>query len=186
MKIVHVCTGNIKLFVDALEDTECKVNGSSDATYMQSAILNFNARDTMGLVVFRPHITKRILALVNAFDNLMYFHPLPIVLICDDAKELYEQRRIRVRNCPLFCVNSVDGTISDVDIRKIITTLSLFSGEIYELKAVENAHKQRVNCDNSSKTEHAVNVSNELLLELAELERQVKYETEYQDRGKRN
>lgn len=139
MKIVHLYAQNLEIFNDALEATGCRVNGSANLDYLIKSLPNYNAREVMGLVVFRQHMTKKTLKLIKAFDELFVFSPLPIIVIADDASELYAHGKLKVRNSPLFLIDSEDGTISDIDLRRIFTTLCCMSDTMYDLSSIETA-----------------------------------------------
>ena len=137
MKIVHLYAKNLKTFEKFLDGTGCKLNGSQSLDYLMRSLSSFNARDTMGLIVFRKHMTRKTLRLVRHFDELFVFNPLPIVVVCDDATSLFKSRRLSTKFSPLFLVDSVDGTISDIDVRRIFTTLACLSDRLYDLSDVE-------------------------------------------------
>lgn len=139
MKIVHIYARNLEIFTNALESTGCRVNGSSNIAYLRKSIYNFNARDVMGLVVYREHLTKKLLKLIREFDELFVFSPLPIIVVCDDASNLVSSKILKVTNCPLFIVDSVDGTISDIDLRKIFTTLCVLSDTMYDMGELDRS-----------------------------------------------
>lgn len=140
MKIVHIYSGNLSVFEDVLKGTGCCLNGSRNAQYLQKSFPNYNVRDVLGLIVFQQHITKRTLRLVKTFDDYFVFSPKPIVIVCDEAIELFQAGRIVVKNSPLYLIDSMDGTISDVDIERIFTTFVCVSGEMYDLRDVEQAN----------------------------------------------
>ncbi len=139
MKIVHICSRNLSVFEDAIKGTGCCINGSRDIPYLQKSFSNYNVRDVFGLIIFQQHITKRTLRLIKAFDNYFVFSPKPIVLVCDEATALVQAHKIRVKYSPLYVVDSIDGTISDVDIERIFTTLVCESGDMYNLRDVEKS-----------------------------------------------
>lgn len=141
MKIVHVYANNLSVFEKALEGTGCKVNGSRKVEYVKRSLTNFNARDVLGLIVFKRVMTRKTLDLIQTFDNLFVFNPQPIVVICDQANELYNQGKLKVKYSPLFLVDSVEGTISDIDIKQIFTSLACISGDTYDLKGIDAMHK---------------------------------------------
>ena len=143
MQIVHIHSSNLGIFEEALEGTGCHINGSRDVDYMIKSLSNYNCRDIMGLIVYRKHLTRKVLRLIRTFDNMFVFNPLPIVVICDDAQQLYAEKKLRVKNSPLFLLNSLDGTISDVDVRRVFATLCMLSEPMYDLSAVEARHKPR-------------------------------------------
>lgn len=175
MKIAHVYAKNLQIFTEALESTGCRVNGSQDVDYMLKSLANYNARDVMGLIVFRQHMTKKLLQLVTEFDSLFIFNPLPIVIVCDDAEELYAEGLVKVKNCPLFCVNSIEGTISDVDLQRIFTTLSVMSGSMYDLSAFETGKQQQRAADGTPVKSAAPDalLADEVLSELESLKKGV-------------
>lgn len=142
MKILHVYAKNLSIFEQALEGTGCRVNGSVDMTYMRRSFANFNARDTMGLVVFKNPMTKKTLKLIKAFDDLFVFSPMPIIVISDQATALYQSRQLRVKNSPLFLIDSLDNTISDIDLKHIMATLSCMSDEMYDMSEIEERHSR--------------------------------------------
>ena len=142
MKIVHIYARNLKVFEEALEGTGCKINGSCHVNLLERSLANFNVRDVLGLVVFRRVMSKKTLKLIHTFDSLFVFKPLPIVIVCDDAVALVEQRKVTTKHCPLYALNSEEGTISDVDMNRIFTTLACWADEIYNLEEVEHKNKE--------------------------------------------
>lgn len=140
---MHIHTGNLEIFEKALEGTGCHINGSRDANYMIKSLANYNRRDVVGLVVYRKHLTRKVLKLIHDFDRMFVFNPPPIVVICDDAQQLYGERKLRVKHSPLFLINSLEGTISDVDVRRVLATITMWSEPLYDLEAVEEKHKPR-------------------------------------------
>lgn len=167
--IVHVYASNLEIFTDAVESTGCRINGSRSISYMHKSLVNFNARDVLGLVVFRQHMTKKLLSLIKEFDELFVFHPLPVIVVCDDAEELVAEGILRVKNCPLFVINSVEGTISDIDVRRIFTTLSVMSGTMYDLSEFEDNKRGMRAVDEYSQKEKDKLLADEVLDELAML-----------------
>ena len=143
MKILHVYARNLSIFERALEGTGCRVNGSVDLTYMRRSFANFNARDTMGLVVFKNPMTKKTLKLIKAFDDLFVFSPMPIIVISNQATALYQARQLRVKNSPLFLIDSLEDTISDIDLKRIMATLSCMSGDMYDMSEIEERHVRK-------------------------------------------
>lgn len=168
MKILHVHAKNLKIFEDALDSTACRVNGSQDLDYLLKSLTRYNCRDIMGLVIFRQTLTRKTLRLIRAFDELFIFDPRPIVVICDDAEQLYKEHKLRVKYAPLFLVNSVDGTISDADIRRVMTTLSCMTGEIYDLSEVEAKHRKREQSREDRQIQ-ATLIADEVLQEISRL-----------------
>lgn len=136
MKIIHVYAQNLKIFEDALDGTGCRINGARDMRFLQKSFSNFNARDVMGLIVFRRYMTKKTLRMIQAFDELFVFAPVPIIIVCDDATALCKSKKVKTKYAPLFAVDSVDGTISDIDINKMLTTLCCFSNEMFDMSGV--------------------------------------------------
>lgn len=144
MKIVHVYANNLQIFCDALDGTGCCVNGSQSVEYLMRSISSYNSRDVLGLIVFRKHLTKKILRLIKEFDELFVFTPLPIIVACDDAHALFAEGKLKVSNAPLFLVDSVDGTISDIDLQRILATLSIVSETMYDLNEIGHVGKTTV------------------------------------------
>ena len=133
MKIVHVYAKNLQIFVDAVKDTDCRLNASQDINYLTNSLQNFNARDVLGLVIFANPITKKCLNLIRRFDNLFSFKQMPIIIISDNANELYRDGYFRVKNSLIYLIDSEDNSISDVEMSQIFTTLLALSGNIYDL-----------------------------------------------------
>lgn len=172
MKIVHLCANNLQIFEDALEGTGCKVCGTRKPSDARKAFAMYNARDVMGLVVYRQYLTKRLLSLIRAFDDMFVFDPKPIVLVCDDAEELCKTKVVKTKNSPLFAVNSVDGTISDIDICQIFTTLSCLSNEMYDLSEIGCvAEGRRSAVSGEQETQSASLLADTIIQKYAELER---------------
>lgn len=140
MKIVHVYSGNLEIFEESLKGTGCCLNGSKDVKYLTRSFPNYNVRDVLGLVVFQRHLTRRTLGLIKTFDEYFVFNPRPIIVICDEAFALFEAKKLMVKHSPLFLIDSMEGTISDVDLQRIFTTLVCMSGDMYDLKSVEQLH----------------------------------------------
>ena len=137
MKIVHVLAQNLEIFENALEGTGCHINGTKKIDNMAKSLTQFNARDVMGLIVFKNPMTAKTIKLITYFDELFMFNSLPIILVSDQATALYNAGKIKVRYSPLFVVNSIDNTISDIDLRRIFATLSCVSGEMYNLGDID-------------------------------------------------
>ena len=169
MKIAHVYAQNLEIFGDALEATGCRINGSKSLDYLIKSLPNYNARDVMGLVVFRQHMTKKTLKLIKTFDELFVFSPLPIIVICDDAEELYAEKRLVVKNSPLFLINSIEGTISDIDVRRIFTTLSCMSDTMYDLSAIDFGKRSKTVELSKESKERSGTLADEVLRECAAL-----------------
>ena len=133
MKIVHVYAHNLQIFVDAVKNTDCRLNASKDINYLINSLSNYNGRDVLGLVLFANPITKKCLKLVKKFDELFVFKQMPIIIVTDNAKEMYNNGYFHVRNSKVFLLESEDNTISDVDMASIFTTLLAFSDSMYDL-----------------------------------------------------
>lgn len=168
MKILHVLSSNLDIFSRAVEGTACRINGSCDIKYLAKSLQDFNARDVLGLVVFKQFLTKKMVKMVEQFDELLQFNPKPIVIICDNATALYAAGALRVRNSPLFLVDSIEGTMSDTDLRRIMATVCCLSDDIYDLSGIpsliKNSEKSKsdANCDMSG-------LADEVLKELKDL-----------------
>lgn len=172
MKVVHVYSRHLKIFEDALADTGCCMNGTKDLNYLMKSLPNFNARDVLGLVIFRQHLTKKTLRLVRTFDELFVFNPRPIIVMCDEATELYSTRVLKVKSSPLFLVNTLSGTVSDVELRRVFTTLVCMSSEMYNVRSVEQVHGIGDKGDNVSVISDGnatIKLVDEVLSELKEL-----------------
>ena len=151
MKIVHVYAKNIQMFVDAVKDTDCRLNASKDIDYLLGSLQNYNARDVMGLVIFANPMTKKCLKLIRKFDELFVFKEMPIVVVCDTATELHSRGYFRVKNSKLFLVDSEENSLSDVELNAIFTTLVSFTGTMYDLSVcppeVKDYHPTGANGD---------------------------------------
>ena len=93
MKLIYVYAKNLDVFVEAAKDTDCRLNASVNVDYMLSSLSSFNARDVLGLIVFANPMTKKCLKLIKSFDDL--FTNRPIIVINDDAKNLFEAGYLR-------------------------------------------------------------------------------------------
>lgn len=128
------------MFEEVLDGTGCCINGSREVDQLMKSIPNYNVRDVLGLIVFKQHLTRRVLHLIKMFDELFVLSPRPIVVICDNAEELYSSKVLRVKNSPLYLVNALGGTVSDLDLRRVFTTLVCVSGDMYNIRSVEQAY----------------------------------------------
>ena len=144
MKILHVFSRNLDIFSEAVEGTSCRINGSCDITYLSRSLQDYNARDVLGLVIFVKTLTKKLVKLISQFDELFFFNPKPIVVACENAEALYAASAFSVHNSPLFLVNTVDGTISDTDLRQIMATVCCLSGGIYDLSSLGSLIKSKL------------------------------------------
>ena len=144
MKILHVFSRNLDIFSEAVEGTSCRINGSCDITYLSRSLQDYNARDVLGLVIFVKTLTKKLVKLISQFDELFFFNPKPIVVACENAEALYAASAFSVHNSPLFLVNTVDGTISDTDLRQIMATVCCLSGDIYDLSSLGSLIKSKL------------------------------------------
>ena len=145
---------------------------------MRTSLAQYSARDVLGLVVYRQHLTKRLLGLIQAFDELFMFDPKPIIVVCDDATALYHERKLKVTYSPLFTVDSVDGTISDVDVDRIFTTLCCASGTPYDFTAVDSliAFKHSATQPEQTVRDRTNSAVRSVLEELEKLERRFVHE----------
>lgn len=135
MNIVHVYSQNLELLNPMVEGTQCHLNGSDDIERLAKSFSRYNARDVMGLIVHSgKFFTRRQAGLIAEFDRLFEFRHLPIILACDEAKDLVASGIVRVKNSRLFPVASVEGTLSDIDLDRIFATIAICSGEIYHLQ----------------------------------------------------
>lgn len=174
MKIVHLCAENLQVFEDALEGTGCKICGARNPKDVRRALSHYNARDVMGLIVYKQHLTRRLLDLIHFFDELFVFDPKPVLLVCDDAEELCTDRIVTTKNSPLFALNSVDGTISDIDLCRIFTTLSCLSSEMYDLSCVSTGTDAPASLlERTEKTQSTSLLADEIIRTYAELEVQI-------------
>lgn len=179
MKIVHVYAKNLEVFADAVKDTDCRLNASQDINYLLSSLQNYNARDVLGLVLFANPITKKCLRLIKKFDNMFALHPLPVIIVTDNAKEMYNMGYFRTKHSQVFLVESEDNSVSDVEISAIFTTLLAFSDDMYDLSVC--APENKANLHNSS-GEVAEPVMSEQLTALLQT---VKGSELFEDRRKR-
>lgn len=142
MNIVHVYSHNLELLNQAVDGTQCHLNGSDNVERLTRSLTRYNSRDVMGLIVYPGvHMTKSCLKLIKAFDDLFVFGKLPVIVICDDAVELAQRRIIKVNNSRLFAVNSIEGTVSDVDIHRVFATIATLSGTVYDLAPLGRKYK---------------------------------------------
>ena len=173
MKIVHVHSKNLQIFEDAVKDVGCYINGSTSARDVRNTLLLYNVRDVLGLIVFRKNLTVGCLKLIKEFDSIFEFSPRPIIVVCDDAKALFAEKKISVKHAPLYLVDSVGGTISDTDVNKIFTTLCCESGAIYDFSCIpdirDNVAADAVDVDKMPQ----LSLSSSLRREYLELERGV-------------
>lgn len=142
MKIVHVCAKNLQLFEDIIAGTGYKINGFQSAVQLESTLSRFNARDVLGLVIYQKHMTKGSLHLMRTFDAMFTFAPKPIIIVCDDAKEISKTKMFSMHHCTIYPLNSVDGTISDKDLNRIFTTLACLGDDMYDLSAIEQKNPE--------------------------------------------
>lgn len=146
MKIVHVYAKNIDMFVQAVKDTDIKLNASQDLNYLISSLQEFNARDVLGLIIFANPFTRKCVKLIQKFDQLYMFSPMPIIVVNNNASDLKARGYLRVKNSKLYILNCEDNSLSDIELSSIFTTLVAFSGEIYDLSIIpaENAKHNKV------------------------------------------
>lgn len=144
MKLIYVYAKNLDVFVEAAKDTDCRLNASVNVDYMLSSLSSFNARDVLGLIVFANPMTKKCLKLIKSFDDL--FTNRPIIVINDDAKNLFEAGYLRVKS-DLFLINSEENSISDVDINSAFATILAYQGKLYDLSVCPLEHKKVDNKD---------------------------------------
>lgn len=181
MNIIHIYARNLQMFVDAVKDTDCKLNASKDINYMLRSIQNYNSRDVVGLVVFANPITKKCVQLVKDFDQLHAFRKMPIVIVSDAAVEICEQGLFPVKNSKLFALNSEDNTISDLDISTIFTTILAYSNAVYDLSLCP-AERQVRNTGVGKEARQLV-MSEQLTVLLKQLEGGSSYETRGTEEG---
>lgn len=141
MKIVHVYTKNVQMFADAVEGTDCRLNASQDLDYLVSSLQQFNARDVLGLVLFANPVTKKCLKLIKKFDELFVFKRFPIIIISDEATALKEAGYFRTKHSDVYCLDSEDNSISDIELNAIFTTLLVYSDEPYDLSVIPDERK---------------------------------------------
>ena len=168
MKILHVFSRNLDIFSEAVEGTSCRINGSCDITYLSRSLQDYNARDVLGLVIFVKTLTKKLVKLISQFDELFFFNPKPIVVACENAEALYAASAFSVHNSPLFLVNTVDGTISDTDLRQIMATVCCLSGDIYDLSSLGSLIKSKL-VEQESESVDEDTLSQDVLKELEDL-----------------
>lgn len=139
MKIIHVHSLNLSIFEEAVKGTGCYINGSTDPITVLKTLQMYNVRDVFGLIVFRKHLTRKCLKLIGEFDSLFEFNPKPIIVICDDASELVKEKKLRVKNSPLYVIDSIGGTLSDIDINKAFVTLCCIADNLYDFDVIDSA-----------------------------------------------
>lgn len=146
MKIVHVYAQNIQVFVDAVKDTDCRLNASRDLNYLLSSLSNYNAKDVLGLIIFANPMTKKCLKLLEKFDRLFVYQQMPVVIISDRVQDLYKEGYLKVKHSKLYLVTSEENTISDIDVSAIFTTLLASADEIYDLSgcSMEKSKRQLI------------------------------------------
>lgn len=143
MNIIHIYSHNLELFNSAVQGTQCHINGSDDIDRLTHSLVRYNLRDVMGLIVYPgQRLTKKCLKLIKSFDELFEFGHLPVIVICDDAEELAAKGIIKVVNSRLFVVNSGEGTVSDVDVDRIFSTIAILAGNVYDLTPLGRRYKQ--------------------------------------------
>lgn len=155
MKIVHVYAKNIQMFVDAIEGTDLRLNASQDLDYLVSSLQQFNARDILGLVIFANPMTKKCLTLIKKFDSLFVFRRFPIIIISDEASALRDAGYFRVRYSDVYCVDSEDNSISDIEMNAIFTTLLTHSDELYDLSVIPDERKNKEFVRTHGEAKHA-------------------------------
>lgn len=133
MKIVHVYTQNVQMWVDAVSGTDCRLNASRDIDYLLSSLHSYNARDVLGLIVFANPMTKKCLRLIKKFDELFVLQPMPIIVINDQATALHQQGYFKVRHSKLYLLDSEENSLSDIELNSIFTTLISYSTYMYDL-----------------------------------------------------
>lgn len=141
MKIVHIYTKNVQMFADAVEGTDCRLNASQDLDYLVSSLQQFNARDVLGLILFANPLTKKCLKLIQKFDDLFVFKRFPIVIISDEATALKEAGYFRTKHSDVYCIDSEDNSISDIELNAVFTTLLIYSDEPYDLSVIPDERK---------------------------------------------
>lgn len=143
MKIVHVYAKNLDVFIDAVKDTDCRLNASQDINYLIGSLQNYNARDVMGLIIYANPVTKKCLKLIRRFDELFVFKHMPIIVVSDMATEMYNRGYFKVRNSNLYLINSEEDTISDIEVSAIFTTLLATSDMVYDLSICPPENKAK-------------------------------------------
>lgn len=139
MRIVHVLGKNLNVWDEAVKDTDICVNGSVTPKALLKTIYSFNARDVIGLIVFVNPITKQTLNLIRKFDDYFCYKKLPIIFISDDITQVFQQLGLKLVNSILYCVDSIEGTISDIDINNIFVTLLAHAGSLYNIESLGKA-----------------------------------------------
>lgn len=132
MKIIHVYAKNLQIFIDAVDGTDYHLNASRNIDYLINSLSSFNPRDILGLIMFANPITKKCLKLVRRFDDYNYFSSRPIILISDNIQEVWNAGYFKVRHSKVYLVQSIENSISDVDLARIFTTIIASSDLCYD------------------------------------------------------
>lgn len=133
------------MFEDAIKGTECRLNASKDLDYLLASLQQFNGRNVLGLVVFANPFTKKCIKLIKEFDDLFTFNRLPIIVISDQATDLYDAGYLKVHHSDLYLLNSEDNSISDIELDAIFTILVASTDDIYDLSVIPAERKERDN-----------------------------------------
>lgn len=139
---MHVYAENMQMFIDAVQGTDCRLNGSNDIDYMIKSLQKFNARDVLGLIVFANPMTKKCLKLISAFDDLFMFKPMPVIIVNDNAEQLYAEGHFKLKNHKLFLINSEENSISDIELNLMFVTLVGYSAQLYDLSRCPREKKE--------------------------------------------
>lgn len=152
MKLTHVLSGNLEVFDNLVSGTGYYLNGATDAKQLRQSIQLYNAWDVLGLVIHKRNLDKATIELIRYFDEMFFYSPKPIILLCDDACTIGAKIAPKLKACTLHPRDTVEGSISDADLCSAFITLCCMSLPIYDLSQIEKANAKDEVFDDSKRT----------------------------------
>lgn len=132
MKIIHLLANNIKIWAEYLDGTEYYVNAYTNIEDLETSIVNFNARDVLGFILYPSNISTSFLEFLDRIDK-KFVTKITVILVThqNDKGLQYISGRYKLLN--IYNIISEDNSISDVDINNAIILLLASNDAIYPL-----------------------------------------------------
>ena len=133
MKIIHIYSKNLDAWSSLIDSTCCCINGYSKFTQLAKTINNYNVKDCLGIILHETTITEATFKKLEVLNAASFFMPFNVVVIGDDAVSILSKHCNKYVNLNIYACDSENQSISDTDIRNIMTLFYALDESIYDI-----------------------------------------------------
>lgn len=142
MKIIHLLANNIKVWSSFLQKTEYHVNAYTDLGGLNKSLIQYNARDILGFILFPDNMDESVWKFLKRIDRMYQFRKMPVILISNNTDSEVVSTKKDFTSLEIYSIVAEDNSISDLDINNSILLLLALNDCVYPVLDRNRSNKQ--------------------------------------------